>query len=81
MDDLSEFSGFGDYSGNTDMGDYPQYPDKDTEQMAQDVILGDRINFWVNGVLNMPISVLGIIGEFKIPAYTWKCKKYSSFSR
>ena len=54
------------------MGDYPQYPDKDTEQMAQDVILGDRINFWVNGVLNMPISALGIIGEFKIPAYTWK---------
>ena len=67
MDDLSEVS---DYLGNTDMGDYPQYPDKDTEQMAQDVILGDRINFWVNGVLNMPISVLGIIGEFKIPSYT-----------
>jgi len=63
MDDLSEVSGFGDYSENTDMGDYPQYPDKDTEQMAQDVILGDRINFWVNGVLNMPISVLGIIGN------------------
>ena len=79
MDDLSEVS---DYLGNTDMGDYPQYPDdKDTVQMAQDVILGDRINFWVNGVLNIPISVLGIIGEFKIPAYTWKCKKYSSFSR
>jgi len=63
MDDLSEVSGFGDYSGNTDMGDYPQYPDKDTEQMAQGVILGDKINFWVNGVLNMPISVLGIIGN------------------
>jgi len=63
MDDLSEVSGFGDYSENTDMGDYPQYPDKDTEQMAQGVILGDKINFWVNGVLNMPISVLGIIGN------------------
>ena len=67
MDDLSEVS---DYLGNTYMGDYPQYPDKDTDQMAQGVILGDKMNFWVIGVLNMPISVLGIIGEFKIPAYT-----------
>ena len=81
MDDLSEVSGFGDYSGNTDMGDYPQYPDKDAEQMAQDVILGDRINFWVNGVLNMPISILGIIGEFKIPAYVHMEMQKISFSR